>query len=113
MDLHSYGQVRDLFQTAWDPAILDVIAGQPSRFVTVARRVRDTIDPNLVDGNVTRSLNRLRDLGLIQKTSSSHNGRPCQVYRVTDQGRHTLDAYTAILDAYRNTPPRHHETATR
>src|SRR5690349_7559477 len=106
MDVNSYREIQDLFRTDWEPAILDVVAERPYRFLALARRVRDTVDASFIDGNLTRSLTRLQEMALVHKThGADDDGRPCQVYEVTAKGCQTLAAYHAIIEAYRRTHP--------
>jgi DNA-binding PadR family transcriptional regulator len=102
VDLGTYREIEGLFHYKWDAAILDVLAEEPRRYLALARRVQTTVHPNLSEGEVTRTLSRLGKLGVIRKTSRT-DGRPCEVYELTEKGHQTLAAYHAIIAAYR--PP--------
>jgi DNA-binding PadR family transcriptional regulator len=100
MDVDLYLEVRQLFQTKWDPAVLAVLAKRPCRYLALARRLRRVVDDQLVDGHVTRCLARLQDRRLIRADIVAQGQRQYAVYGLTDDGRRALEAYRVILTAY-------------
>lgn len=100
MDVHLYLEVRRLFQTKWDPALLDALAERPYRYLALVRRLRRTVDDQLVDGHVTRSLTRLQELGLVRSDVVAQGRQKYAVYTLTADGRHALATYRAILTTY-------------
>jgi DNA-binding PadR family transcriptional regulator len=100
MDINVYLAIRELFHTKWDPAVLDLLAERSDRYLALSRRVRATIDPHLVEGSVSRSLNRLNDLGYVRTRVSQDTGREISLYELTDRGRRALATYGAIIAAY-------------
>jgi DNA-binding PadR family transcriptional regulator len=107
VNVDDYLEIRDLFSTKWDPAVLDVLGDEPCRFLALVRRVRCRIDGEILDGAVSRSLDRLQDLGYVRATPMADGEREVSVYGLSDQGRLVLAAYREIIKAYRGVcPPR-------
>ena len=101
MNVNDYLEIRDLFQTKWDPAVLEVLAERPYRFLALVRRVRVTVDNEILDGTVARSLDRLQELRYVDTRPVPAGDRDVLVYALTDRGINTLTAYQAIIAAYR------------
>jgi DNA-binding PadR family transcriptional regulator len=100
MDVGVYLEVRDLFRYKWDPAILDVLAERPYRYLALGRRVRTLVDGTMEHGAVNRALARLQEAGYIHATPASAGGRDISVYELTDEGYQALATYRAILSTF-------------
>jgi DNA-binding PadR family transcriptional regulator len=100
VDVDLYLEVRQLFQTKWDPAVLDVLAERPCRYLALVRKLRRTVDDQLVDGHVTRCLSRLQELGLVRADVVVQGRREYAVYCLSDEGRRVLATYRALLVTY-------------
>jgi DNA-binding PadR family transcriptional regulator len=105
MNVNDYLEIRDLFSTKWDPAVLAVLGEKPCRFLALVRRVRRRIDHEILDGAISRSLDRLQELGYVCAHPIADGEREVSMYGLTDQGRQALDEYRAIIDAYRRVRP--------
>lgn len=108
MDIDLYLRVRRLFETKWDPVVLDLLAERPSRYLTLVRRAQRVVgeqvaDEHIVEANITRSLHRLQRLGLVRADALAQGRRRVAVYHLTDRGRSVLDTYRALLAAYDST----------
>jgi DNA-binding PadR family transcriptional regulator len=85
--------------------VLDLLAERPARYLALVRRaqrlVEDQLDDGqIVDANVTRSLQRLQRAGLVHADIQRQGRRRLAVYRLTDRGREVLGSYRVILTAY-------------
>lgn len=103
MDIGLYLEVRQLFQTKWDPAVLDALAERPYRYLALVRRLRRQVDDQLVDGHVTRCLTRLQELGLVHAEAVEQGRQSYALYSLTDDGRRALATYRALLSTYART----------
>lgn len=101
MHVNDYLEVRDLFQTKWDPAVLEVLSERPSRFLALVRKARLAVDSEILDGTVARSLDRLQQLGYVRADPVSAGEREVLVYTLTNEGVHVVATYRAIIAAYR------------
>lgn len=107
MNVNDYLEIRDLFSTKWDPAVLAVLGEEPCRFLALVRRVRSHVDREILDGTVTRTLDRLQELGYVAVSRVSEGDREVSLYGLTDEGRQALVAYRTIIAAYKQVrPPR-------
>jgi DNA-binding PadR family transcriptional regulator len=107
MDVDDYLEIRDLFSTKWDPAVLAILGKEPCRFLALVRRMRSHVDNEILDGTISRSLDRLQELGYVSGTPRSEGEREVSVYGLTAEGKRALTAYRAIIAAYRQVrPPR-------
>jgi DNA-binding PadR family transcriptional regulator len=105
MDVDAYLEIRDLFSTKWDPAVLAALDEAPCRFLALVRWMRSHVDTEILDGTVSRSLDRLQELGYVQATPRSDGEREVSVYELTVDGQRALAAYRAIIAAYRQVRP--------
>jgi DNA-binding HxlR family transcriptional regulator len=107
MNVNDYLEIRDLFQTKWDPVVLEVLFERPHRFLALVRRMRTTVDSEIADRSITRSLDRLQELGFVGAAPEPVGGRDVLVYALTDNGVRVVTAYQAMIFAYRQVrPPR-------
>lgn len=107
MDVNDYLEIRDLFSTKWDPAVLAVLGDEPCRFLALVRQMRSQVDNEILDGTISRSLDRLQELGLVTATPRFEGDREVSVYELTIEGERTLIAYRTIIAAYKQVrPPR-------
>jgi hypothetical protein len=70
VDVDLYLRVRQLFETKWDPAVLDLLAERPSRYLALVRRAQRMVgeqvaDEHIVEATITRTLQRLQQAGLV------------------------------------------------
>jgi DNA-binding PadR family transcriptional regulator len=105
VDVDLYLRVRQLFETKWDPAVLDLLAERPSRYLALVRRAQRMVgeqvaDERIVEATITRTLQRLQQAGLVRADVIAQGRRRLAVYHLTDRGRQALDAYQAMLVAY-------------
>ncbi len=107
MNVNDYLEVRDLFSTKWDPAVLAALGNGPCRYLCLVRQARRHIHTEIPDKTVTRSLDRLQELGYVKDTELPDGERTVSVYELTREGRLALAAYRAILTAYEQTRPPH------
>jgi DNA-binding HxlR family transcriptional regulator len=108
VDVVLYLEVRQLFGTKWDPAILDVLAERPCRYLVLVRRLRRSVHDRLDDRHVTRALARLQDRGLVRADDVVQGRCVHVVYRLTEGGRQVLGTYRVLLTSYaqaRSTAP--------
>jgi DNA-binding PadR family transcriptional regulator len=105
MDVSVYLEVRDLFKFKWDPAVLDVLAECPYRYLALARRVRTLVAGTMEHGAVTRALVRLQEAGYVHATPTSAGARDISVYELTDKGHQALATYRAILSTFEQMRP--------
>lgn len=107
MDVDDYLEIRDLFSTKWDPTVLAALDEEPRRFLALVKWMRSHLDTEILDGTVSRSLDRLQELGFVRATPRSEGEREVSVYGLTVKGERALTAYRAIIAAYRQVrPPR-------
>jgi DNA-binding HxlR family transcriptional regulator len=107
MNVNDYLEIRDLFSTKWDPAVLAVLGNEPCRFLALVRQMRSHVDNEILDGTISRSLDRLQELGYVKATPWSEGEREVSVYGLTVEGQRALTTYRAIIAAYRQVrPPR-------
>jgi DNA-binding HxlR family transcriptional regulator len=107
MNVNDYLEVRDLFSTKWDPAVLAALGNGPCRYLCLVRQARRHIHTEIPDKTVTRSLDRLQELGYVKATEMPDGERTVSVYELTREGRLALAAYRAILTAYEQARPPH------
>ena len=105
MDVSLYLEVRDLFRSKWDPAILDVLSERPYRFLALARRVRLIIGGSMEQVAVNRALSRLQEAGYIHATPANAGARDISIYELTDEGHQALATYRAILCTFEQMRP--------
>jgi DNA-binding HxlR family transcriptional regulator len=86
VDGDAYLEIRDLFSTKWDPAVLAALDEAPCRFVALVRWMRSHVDTEILDGTVSRSLDRLQELGYVQANPRSDGEREISVYELTVDG---------------------------
>jgi DNA-binding HxlR family transcriptional regulator len=101
MHVSDYLEIRDLFQTKWDPAVLAALSQRPARFLALVRRVRSSVDDEVPDGTVARSLDRLQQLGYVHADPHREGEREYLDYTLTVRGVQAVAAYRAIIAAYR------------
>lgn len=105
MDVELYMRVRQLFETKWDPVVLDLLAAYPSRYLALVRRAQHLVGEQvvgeaIVEANITRSLQRLQNSGLVRAEVLAEGRRRMALYHLTDHGSQVLDAHHAMLAAY-------------
>jgi DNA-binding HxlR family transcriptional regulator len=105
VDVELYLRVRELFETKWDPVVLDLLAVRPSRYLALVRRTQRLVGEQvageaIVEANITRSLQRLQQSGSVRAEVLTQGRRRVALYHLTDTGRQLLDAYHAMLTAY-------------
>jgi DNA-binding HxlR family transcriptional regulator len=105
MNVNDYLEIRDLFQTKWDPAVLEVLSERPHRFLALVRRMRSAVNSEIPDRSITRSLDRLQELGFVGAAQEPVGGRDVLVYALTDSGVDIVTAYQAIILAYGQVRP--------
>lgn len=100
MDFDNYLGLRWLCQSKWDPMVLWVLAKGPCRYMAMVRWLRRLSGEHIADSNVTRTLTRLQEAGLVRAQGVVEGRREYAVYHVTDQGREELEVYRDVVFAY-------------
>ncbi|MFY1622474.1 hypothetical protein ACN268_04645 [Micromonospora sp. WMMD735] len=84
-----------LFSHRWEALVILCLADQPARFSELARATVEKAGVRLPDGNITRSLDRLRRKGLVGVRMDDRH----RAYELTGSGQRRASELRFLLEA--------------